>query len=158
MEEMDRIETNKNINDFIVCQNCPAKIFQKDTDKIKYGQGNLLADYIFILPIEAYKNKHANFYLETICWNLISFDNIYITYHPKCKASSPVEGYADTCKYHLFNEITKIKPKKLIFFGVDIPEEINAIQIQKFKLNNVLSIYYDYNKLFEIRNKLIEIL
>lgn len=158
MEEMDRIETNKQIKDFVICQNCPAKIFQKDNDKIKYGHGNILADYIFVLPIEAYKNKYAKIYLDSICWNIISFDNIYITYHPKCKANSPVEGYGDFCKYHLFNEITKIKPKKIIFFGVNIPEELNTTQIQKFKLNNVLSIYFDNNKLFEIRNKLIEIL
>ena len=152
-----RFDTKQYFNDCSYCKNCPAKIYQKENGTILYGKGNLFADIMFVLPIECYGNEDVIAHLNTICWNIVNKDSEYITYHPKCKANSPVEGYEDICKYHLFHEISKIEPKKIVFFGVDIPDELKCFS-NIYKLNNLLSIYYDFNKILKFRNELKEII
>lgn len=161
MAKMDnRIETNKLIHDAPICKHCPARIYQKDNDKIKYGKGSLFPNVIFVLPSEAINNRHVENYLIEVTKEFVDINFEYVTYHPKCTASSPVEGYGAYCKQYLIYEIKKFNPKKIIFFGVDIPEEIiklsNTIKI--YKLHNLLSIYYGRVRLNDFINVLKDIL
>ena len=55
----------------------------------------------------------------------------------------------------------KLKPKKVFFFGVDIPDEIeqfNDIRFQTYKMNNLLSIYYGKEKLTNFIIKMKQLL
>ena len=49
----NRIETNLLIKNAPLCRVCPAKIYQKDGDHLKYGKGNIYPTYVFVLPPEA---------------------------------------------------------------------------------------------------------
>ena len=162
MGKTDRITTNKLIKSAILCKDCPAKIYQKENAKIKYGKGNLSADYIFVLPINASYIEECEKYLKEVTKDKLDIDLEYITYHPKCAANSPVEGgYDKYCVHYLVHEIRKINPKAVIFCGVDIPNEIYTLSYNKFKvykINNLLSIYYDPDKKEEFIEKLKQIL
>ena len=59
--------------------------------------------------------------------------------------------------FSLLNILVKINPKAVIFCGVDIPNEIYTLSYNKFKIykiNNLLSIYYDPDKREEFIEKL----
>ena len=159
-DKNSRINSHIDIKKAPICNNCPAKIYQKENDCVKYGKGNLFPNYIFVLPSEAISNKFTEKYLKYVIEDLVDINVEYITYHPKCIASSPVEGYADYCKQYLFYEIRRLKPKKIIFFGVNIPEELYNKQqpFEIYKLNNLLSIYYGKTKINEFKEKLKQIL
>lgn len=161
MEKLDnRITTDKLIYDAPICNNCPARIYQKKDSVIKYGKGNLLPNVIFVLPVKATYNNHVENYLNEVVKDLVDINYEYITYHPKCNANSPVEEYGGYCKQYLLYEIKRLKPKKIIFFGVDIPEEVIKLSntIQVYKLNDLLSIYYGKEKLDKFKNDLKQIL
>lgn len=157
MATKDRIKSNMLIKDAPLCNNCPARIYQKAEAFMLYGKGNLLADVVFVLPIEAYKVKQIDRYMEIVCEGIIDFDTEYITYHPKCSASSPVEGYSGYCLHYLLYELNRIKPKKIIFCGVPIPEQLEGND-RVFKINSPLSIYFGSDKLDTIREQLKKIL
>ena len=157
----NRIETNLLIENAPLCRVCPAKIYQKEDAKLKYGKGNILPTYVFVLPVEAINNGHCEEYLRMITDNLVDLTTEYITYHPKCTVSSPVEGYAHYCRHYLLHELMRIKPKKVFFFGVDIPDEIeqfNGIRFQTYKMNNLLSIYYGRERLTDFITKMKQLL
>ena len=116
MGKTDRITTNKLIKSAILCKDCPAKIYQKENAKIKYGKGNLSADYIFVLPINASYIEECEKYLKEVTKDKLDIDLEYITYHPKCAANSPVEGgYDKYCVHYLLHEIRKINPKAVAY-------------------------------------------
>ena len=157
----NRIETKLLIQKAPLCKICPARIYQNENTKLKYGEGNILPTYVFVLPVEAINNKYYEKYLKMVTENLIDINTEYVTYHPKCTAGSPVEGYAKYCRHYLLHELMQLKPKKVFFFGVDIPDEIeqlNNIQFQVYKMHNLLSIYYGKEKLNSFINKLKELL
>lgn len=157
----NRIKTNILINEAPLCKVCPAKIYQKDDDHLKYGKGNIFPTYVFVLPPEAIKNGHCEEYLRMITNNIIDLNTEYITYHPKCTVGSPVEGYANYCRHYLLHELMKLKPKKVFFFGVDIPDEIqqfDGINFKVYKMNNLLSIYYGKEKLTDFIIKMKQLL
>lgn len=158
----NRINTNKKITEAPICNNCPARIYQPNDAILKYGKGNLLPNYVFVLPPDAITNKWYEKYFKMITDDLIDINVEYITYHPKCIASSPVEEYGAFCTQYLMHEIRKLKPKKVIFFGVSIPTDVLSLSytygIEIYRLNNLLSIYYGEEKVSEFINKLKQIL
>ena len=157
----NRIETNVLINKAPLCRICPAKIYQKEDAKLKYGKGNILPTYVFVLPPEAINNSHCEEYLRMITENIVDLNTEYITYHPKCAVSSPVEGYGNFCRHYLLHELMKVKPKKVFFFGIDIPDEIlqfAGIKFDVYKMNNLLSIYYGKERLTDFITKMKQLL
>lgn len=141
----NRITTNLFIKNAPLCRNCPARIYQKDDSKLKYGQGMLMPDIMFIFPTSILWSEDINNYLEMICKDIIDLNAQYITCHPKCTAGSPVEEYASYCEFYLIHEITKVNPNKIIFFGVDVPEKV---------ITNLAHIYriYKFNDLYTIKH------
>jgi hypothetical protein len=140
-----RITTSLKIKDAPFCRNCPARLYTKENDVIKYGKGMYFAEVMFVLPTNAIWSKDIENYLNLICEEIIDINSQYITYHPKCPAGSPVNDYDDYCKPYLLYEIQKIQPKIVIFFGVDIPSDIYNtpnIPFKLYKFNDLYSIKY----------------
>ena len=150
-----RIKSNKLIKEAPLCNNCPARIYNNDNNAIMFGKGNLAPNVIFVLPENAISSKLYQEYLNIVLKGIIDINYEYITYHPKCKVNSPVEGYANYCRHYLLHEIRQCKPKIIVFFGVDIPEELyNILSIKLFKFKDILSIHYNNSLLEDFRNKL----
>ena len=157
----NRIVTNLNISSAPLCKNCPARMYQKEYAKIKYGQGILMPDVMFIFPTSIFWSDDIKNFLDIICKDIINLDNQYITCHPKCTAGSPVEEYSAFCEHYLLHEITKVQPNKIIFFGVDIPERVmNTFSniIKMYKLNDLYCIKYGSRTIDYFKKELKKIL
>lgn len=153
----DRIVTNLQINKCIICKNCPLKLEAKEENKVEYGKGSLLPNVIFV--IEPYCVQEE--YLKIICEDIINLDEEYITYNPKCITNNQdLKHHTKQCNKYLIYEIFKLKPKKVIFFGIDIPYEIftNDKGIEVYKLNNLFSVSYGSKTIEQFRKSLRQIL
>lgn len=157
----NRITTNLKISQAPLCRNCPARIYQKEDNKLKYGQGVLMPDVMFVFPTSILWSKDIHTYLAVICNGIIDLNSQYITCHPKCIAGSPVEEYSAFCEHYLLHEITKVQPNKIIFFGVDIPERVlNSFSniIKMYKLNDLYSIRHGSKTIDYFKKELKKIL
>ena len=131
---VDNIKTNLDINSSSICNLCPYKLYAKDGQKIELGRGNITSDKLIVLPsgaskqildilVEEYKN---------VC-NRNIFEDCYVT--QICKCTSNVEykisRFAITyCSRLLFYEISKIKPRIILFLGnsyTDYSRHFNVI-------------------------------
>ena len=156
----NRIKTNLHIYNAPICKSCPARIYQKETDVITYGQGSIYPDIMIVLPKSALWNDKIHRYLDMVCENLINLDEQYITYHPKCNAGDLIEDYDEKCNLYLLHEINKRNPKKIIFFGANIPKQLfnfhNNIKIYKFK--DLFSIHFGKDTVSQFKEQLKKIL
>lgn len=129
----ERLKTKLNLHKAPLCANCPARLYQSETSKLLYGKGNMSPEYMFVLPKIAIMNEIYEKLLAEVCEGIINLDEQYITYHEKCYS---VKESSEHCKQYLFHEIRQRVPTKIIFFGVDIPEELLesnwGAQIYKF--------------------------
>lgn len=133
------IVSKENSNTSNICNGCPCRIYNTN-GIIRYGKGNLFADYLIVLP--PYKTED----LTTIpveeeilndILDLVNIDinNCYITRAIKCY--SPIKGInynsAYKCYSRLTDEINYIKPKTIILFGREIRVYYNSIRELGFK-------------------------
>lgn len=160
----EHLKTNLFINKFGRCSNCPLKLYAKDDDKITLGIGNIVTDTIIILPSYDVETKIG---YETILQIVKdAYENItglnllelyYVTRTIKCYNKTDFNLEKDAikhCLFHLFYEIGRIRPKKVIIFDKQIYDfglyECNA---GKFIAKTVISpgvMYYDNIKLKDI--------
>lgn len=159
-DNFKRIKTSLKIKTCIICNKCPLKLYAKDDSYVEYGKGFLLPKYIFVLPSEK-DNSKIEEYLHIICKDLINLDEQYITYNPKCYTNNnELKHHTEQCDKYLVYEINKLKPKKVIFFGVDIPKELydNKYNIELYKFNNLLTIQYGSKTIQDFINSLKKVL
>lgn len=117
----DNIKTNLDINTTSICSLCPYKLYAKDGQKIELGRGNIASDKLIVLPSGASKqilDILAEEYKKAC--NRDIFEDCYVT--QICKCTSNVEykisRFAITyCSRLLFYEISKIKPRVILFLG-----------------------------------------
>ena len=117
----DNIKTNLDINTSDICKLCPYKLYAKDGQKIELGRGNIASDKLIVLPsgaskliLEILEKEYKN-----IC-NRNIFEDCYVT--QICKCTSSVEykisrSAISYCSRLLFYEISKIKPRVILFLG-----------------------------------------
>ena len=157
----NRIKTTLYISDAPICKKCPARIYQKDTDVVTYGQGSIYPDIMIVLPKSALWNDKIHTYLKMVCEDLINLDEQYITYHPKCNADNLVQDYDKKCELYLLHEISKKQPKKIIFFGASIPEKlysVDNIYFKIYKFKDLFSIHFGKDTITQFREQLKKIL
>lgn len=156
----NRIITKLLIKEAPICKECPAKLYQKEDSVIKYGKGMYIPNIMFIFPPYIFHNKEINEYLKLICEDIINLDEQYITSHPKCISGLAQEVSINYCRHYLLHEITKINPNKIIFFGVDIPEELYKVIpcIKLYKFNSLYTIKYGSKTIQYFKEQLKQII
>lgn len=152
-----RLKTSLKFKDAPLCTKCPARLYQKTDDVVRYGKGNMIPEYMFVLPKHAIICDAYEELLNEVCKDIVNVEEQYITYHEKCTSNADAKKH---CIQYLFHEIRKINPKKIIFFGIDIPEQLCTDKHNAFvfKLYDLYSIIHDKKNKDIIRNKLKEIL
>ena len=154
---LERLKSNINLHNAPLCKNCPARLYQPEYLNILYGKGNMFPKVIFVLPKQAIMSSIYEELLEEVCKDIINIDEQYITYHEKCLSD---KDCADYCVHYLFHEIRIRNPKKIILFGVNIPEILikYSFKYQIYKFYDLYSIIHDSKNKDIIRNKLKQIL
>lgn len=149
----NRLTSKSKIKDILICKKCPIRLYQKTEDNLKYGKGNMFPEYIFVLPNFALQNKTYENLLNDICKDILNIEEQYITYHPKCLCYNII---LHNCDDILLHEIRKLNPKKIIFFGVDIPKKLleNSNGILLYRFYNIWSAIKDSNNLNKLRENL----
>lgn len=117
----DNIKTNLDINTSDICSLCPYRLYAEDGQKIELGRGNITSDKLIVLPSGASKLILEILEKEylTACGRNI-FEDCYVTQICKCtnmaeyKISRSAISY---CSRLLFYEISKIKPRVILFLG-----------------------------------------
>ena len=158
----EHIISNTKYSDSFVCANCPMRLYNKEDDKIVFGIGNIITDTILILPSYDVKAKIGyNTLLNIIqdCYKNITgsdiLENYYITRYIKCMNKTSFELYDEaikSCYIYLYNEIKRIKPRKIISFDKNYTNYLyngwNIILVKDVISPGVM--YYDNDKLKDI--------
>lgn len=146
------------------CSNCPIKIYCKDDETITFGTGNIFTNTIMVLPSYDFK---ADIGYPTIlkiiqdCYKEITTKDIledyYITRTIKCLNKTNFNLEKDAIKYcinHLFYEVFRLKPKKVIIFDKEIYDfGLYNCNRGKFIVKTVISpaiMYYNNQNLKDI--------
>lgn len=117
----DNIKTNLDINTTSICSLCPYRLYAKDGQKVELGRGNITSDKMIVLPVGAPKQLLdivVNEYKHACDRNI--FEDCYITQICKCtnNVEYNINKHAITyCSRLLFYEISKIKPRVILFLG-----------------------------------------
>lgn len=117
----DKIKTNLDINTTSICSLCPYRLYAKDGQKIELGRGNITSDKMIVLPVGASKQLLDIVVDEykKVCGRNV-FEDCYVT--QICKCTNNVEYKINQhaisyCSRLLFYEISKIKPRIILFLG-----------------------------------------
>lgn len=146
------------------CSNCPIKLYANDNDTIVFGVGNIFSNTIMILP--SYDVKAGIGYptilkiLQDTYKDINSkelLEDYYITRSVKCLNKTDFNLEKDAiknCINHLFYEVSRIKPAKVIIFDKQLYDfGLYNCNAGKFVTKSVISpavMYYNNENLKNI--------
>lgn len=133
------IVSKETVNTSNICKDCPCRIYNTN-GIIRYGKGNLFANYLIVLPPYKTEDLTTTPVEESLLQDILDKTNInindcYITRAIKCY--SPIKGInynsAYKCYYRLIQEIKYINPKIIIMFGKEVKVYYDSIRELGFK-------------------------
>ena len=168
---VEHLTTSLNIKSFNGCSECPIRLYVKDDECITFGVGNICSTIIIVLPNYDIKAKIGYTTIFKILndeynkiYNRDIIEDCYITRLIKCynKTQFDMNDIAiKQCFVHLYYEICKLNPNKIIFCGNTYDKYINAAKGYRNNLvgRNIINMYNPAVMFYDnvsIKNKFIE--
>lgn len=159
---IEHIKTNKFLNEYPQCQDCPIRIFNTN-EKLTLGTGNIESNILFVLPTYDYNAKLGYTTILTLLADVYKeikgksiFEDVYITRVIKCFNKTDFnlnDIAAKHCNSFIAAEIRSKQWKKIIFFSNTYEEYISKIN-NNYDLKRI-TLYNKTKRVYNVYNPAI---